>query len=123
MQREAAITQAEKNRVAVSLYGLALSHPNPEFWTTIASMDPCRHRRRTTAGHGRRSLTAQVGMEVFRPCAPVDPNTGKVVDRRTPMYKNMPGAIPLQAAWRGPRADAQHEDRTRPAFGREPEEP
>jgi hypothetical protein len=35
MQREAAITRAEKNRVGLSLYGLALSHPNRDFWTTI----------------------------------------------------------------------------------------
>jgi hypothetical protein len=35
MQREAAITRAEKNRVAMSFYGLALTHPNRAFWTTI----------------------------------------------------------------------------------------
>src|SRR5574343_90093 len=35
MQREAAITRAEKNRVGMSLYGLALSNPNKAFWGTV----------------------------------------------------------------------------------------
>lgn len=33
LQREKAITRGEKNRVAVSLAGLAKINPNPEFWT------------------------------------------------------------------------------------------
>lgn len=32
LQREAAITRGEKNRVAMSLYGLALQNPHPDFW-------------------------------------------------------------------------------------------
>lgn len=32
LAREAAITRGEKNRVALSLYGLAITSPNPEFW-------------------------------------------------------------------------------------------
>ena len=32
LQREAAITRGEKNRVALSLYGLALRNPQPDFW-------------------------------------------------------------------------------------------
>lgn len=35
MQRERAIVRAEKNRVAVSLYGLAIQSPNPEFWLPV----------------------------------------------------------------------------------------
>ena len=34
MQREAAITRGEKNRVALSLYGLARQNPNADFWET-----------------------------------------------------------------------------------------
>lgn len=33
LQREKAITRGEKNRVAVSLAGLAKLNPNPDFWT------------------------------------------------------------------------------------------
>jgi hypothetical protein len=35
MQRERAITRAEKNRVSTAVYGLALTAPNPEFWLPI----------------------------------------------------------------------------------------
>jgi hypothetical protein len=35
MQRERAITRAEKNRVSTAVYGLALTATNPEFWLPI----------------------------------------------------------------------------------------
>jgi N12 class adenine-specific DNA methylase/predicted RNA methylase len=33
MQRERAVVRGEKNRVALALYGLAKTNPNPDFWT------------------------------------------------------------------------------------------
>ena len=35
MQRERNIVRAEKNRVAIALYGLALKNPNPKFWLAV----------------------------------------------------------------------------------------
>lgn len=96
MQREAVITRAEKNRVALALYGQALSHPNPDFWTTIKpSMDPAAIAAELVA-MGVDPLTAQVGMEGVPTIRGVDPVTNKVVDRPNPIYKNLPGAIPLK---------------------------
>ena len=96
MQREAAITRAEKNRVGLALYGQAMSHPNPEFWTTIKpSMKPAEIAAELVA-MGVDPLTAQVGMEGVPTIRTVDPITDKVVDRPNPMYKSLPGAIPLR---------------------------
>lgn len=35
MQRERAITRAEKNKVGLALYGLAIQNPNPGFWYPV----------------------------------------------------------------------------------------
>lgn len=35
LQRERAITRAQKNRVAQAIYGLAVQNPNPDFWLVI----------------------------------------------------------------------------------------
>lgn len=96
MQREAAITRAEKNRVALSLYGQALSHPNREFWTTIKpSMAPASIVKELQA-MGIDPATAATGMETVPTITTVDPTTGKKVDRPNPLYKSLPGAIPLK---------------------------
>lgn len=96
MQREAAITRAEKNRVALALYGQALSHPNPDFWTTIKpGMSPARIEAELVA-MGVDPATAALGMERAPTIRTVDDTTGKVIDRPNPMYRNLPGAIPLK---------------------------
>lgn len=92
MQREAAITRAEKNRVGVALYGLALQAPNPDFWTTIR---PGMSDAQITAELQRMGVSVAALGDMSR--APtirtVDPVLGRVVDRPNPMYKSMPGAI------------------------------
>lgn len=96
MQREAAITRAEKNRVALSLYGLALSNPNPDFWTTIKpGMSQAKIEAELTA-MGVDPATAMLGMERAPSIRTVDEATGKVINRPNPMYRNLPGAIPLK---------------------------
>ncbi len=96
MQREAAITRAEKNHVAMALYGLALSNPNPEFWTTIRpSMSDAKITAELQA-MGVNPAAAMLGMERAPTIRTVDEATGKVVDRPNPMYRNLPGAIPLK---------------------------
>jgi hypothetical protein len=64
LQREKAIVRGEKNRVAVSLYGLAKLNPNEEFWTT--ENVPQRH---------------------------YDEATGQVVERPDPRYKDRPNVV------------------------------
>lgn len=96
MQREAAITRAEKNRVALALYGQALSHPNPDFWTTIKPSMSAAAIGAELVAMGVDPVTAQVGMEGVPTVRTVDPNTGKVVNRPNPIYRNLPGAIPLK---------------------------
>lgn len=96
MQREAAITRAEKNRVAVALYGQALSHPNPEFWTTIKPNMTHAQIGAELQAMGVDPATAAVGMERAPTITTVDPVSGKKVDRPNPLYKSLPGAIPLK---------------------------
>lgn len=96
MQREAAITRAEKNRVALALYGQALSHPNPEFWTTIRPSMKAEEIGAELVAMGVDPMTAEVGMNGVPTIRTVDPITNKVVDRPNPIYKNLPGAIPLK---------------------------
>ena len=96
MQREAAITRAEKNMVGLALYGLAFSNPNPEFWTTIRpGMSPTKIAAELTA-MGADPLLMGVGMTTAPTIRTVDQATGLVVDRPNPMYKNLPGAIALR---------------------------
>ncbi|SHL43508.1 hypothetical protein SAMN05216428_102398 [Nitrosospira sp. Nsp11] len=64
LQRERAIVRGEKNRVAVSLYGLAKLNPNDEFWTT--ENVPQRH---------------------------YDEKTGQVVERADPRYKERANVV------------------------------
>jgi hypothetical protein len=95
-QREAAITRAEKNRVAMSLYGLALSHPNRDFWTTIKPGMSNIAIAQELQRMGVNVATALAGHEPAPTIRDVSPVTGLVVDRPNPMYKNLPGAITLR---------------------------
>jgi hypothetical protein len=96
MQREAATTRAEKNRVAMSLYGLALSAPNPDFWTTIRPEMAAEQIARELEAMGIDSTIAEAGMQGVPTIRVVDEATGLAVDRANPMYKSMPGAITLK---------------------------
>lgn len=96
MQREAAITRAEKNRVGLALYGLALSHPNPDFWTTIKPGMAPELIGRELQRMGVDPTVAEAGMRGVPTVRTVDPLTQKVVDRPNPIYKSLPGAITLK---------------------------
>ena len=65
MQREAVLTRGEKNVVGLTLYGLALQNPNPDFW----SVDRAPRRRI------------------------IDPDTGFVTETIDPTYKNKPNVF------------------------------
>lgn len=96
MQREAAITRAEKNRVAMSLYGLALSSPNKDFWTTITPKDQKQRIMGELVAMGVDPVVAEQGMSGIPTTRTVDKVTGKVVDRINPLYKSLPGAITVR---------------------------
>jgi hypothetical protein len=96
MQREAAITRSEKNLVALSLYGMALSHPNPDFWSVIKPSMSNSQIAEELSRMGVDHESAAAGMALTPSVTTVDPNTNKVVSRPNPLYKNLPGAITLR---------------------------
>ena len=96
-QREQAIVRGEKALVGKSLYGMALSAPNPEFWSVIrpnmsakamkaamldANMDPALIKAMVDAP-----------LEAY-----IDPNTGMVRFRANPMIGREPNAIVVRVA-------------------------
>lgn len=93
MQREAAISKAEKNRVALSLYGLALTNPNLDVWATIRPDMQAATIAANLQAMGVNPLVAEAGMQGVPTVRTVDPILNKVVDRPNPMYKSLPGAI------------------------------
>ncbi len=93
MQRESAITRAEKNKVAMSLYGLALTNPNAEMWTTIRPSMPTDQIEQELQRMGVDPVEAQAGMQGIPTIRGVDPQSGKVIDRPNPMYKRLDNAI------------------------------
>ena len=93
MQREAAITRAEKNRVGLALYGLALSHPNKAFWTTIRPNMSEEAIADELDAMGVDLNEAQQGMSYAPTIRKVDDRTGQVVNRPNPLYKSLPGAM------------------------------
>jgi hypothetical protein len=93
MQREAAITRAEKNRVAMSLYGLALTNPNAEMWTTIRPSMPSDQIANELVRMGVDPMEAEVGMQGVPTIRGVEPVSGKVVDRPNPMYKRLDNSL------------------------------
>lgn len=93
MQREAAITRAEKNRVGMSLYGLALSNPNKEFWGTVVPKMSTPEIMAELQNMGVNVADAFAGMEATPTIRYVDPNTGMVTERPNPVYKNLDNAL------------------------------
>lgn len=100
MQRERAVTRAEKNRVALALYGLAVQNPNTDYWL------PINPDAKLTAA-GRRALQAElvsIGLNpldargiVEEPKQPyVDPQTGLVVQRVNPLLRNNPNVLSVK---------------------------
>lgn len=96
LQREAAIGQAESNRFKVSLYGLALSNPNPDVWVTIRPTSDAPQIARDLQRMGVDPAVAEAGMRGVPTVRTVDPATNLVVDRINPMYKSLPGALTLK---------------------------
>ena len=93
MQREAAITRAEKNRVAMSLYGLALSNPNQEVWTTIRPNMRADKIGAELAAMGVDPVEAEQGMQGVPTIRTINAVTGLVQETPNPMYKRLENAL------------------------------
>jgi len=94
MQRERAIVRAEKNRVAMSLYGLAVQNPNTDFWLAI---DPAGQKDPNRAMAdlmtlGISPLDAKNIIEEPKQQY-IDPNTGLVAERINPAIRSNPMVI------------------------------
>lgn len=92
MQREAALTRAEKNRVGLSLYGLALSSPNQAFWTTVRPNMSDADIEDSLMAIGV-DPAAMGDMSKAPTVRTVDKRTGMVVDRPNPLYAKMDNAL------------------------------
>lgn len=94
-QREAAITRAEKNRVAMSLYALALDNPNPDFFSVVrpSMKDAAIEAELQKMGVDPSAIS---GMERAPTIKVIDKSTGKVRNQVNPMYKNLPNAVVLK---------------------------
>lgn len=96
LQREAAITRAEKNRVKVALYGLALTNPNPDFWVTIRPETDRAQIAEDLKRMGIDSVEAEAGMAKPPTITTVDPVTNLVVEQLDQFYRDLPTAINLK---------------------------
>lgn len=96
LQREAAITRAEKNRIKVAMYGLALSNPNPKFWVTIRPETDRAQMLEDVKSMGVDPVVAEAGMASPPTITTVDPVTNLVVEQLNPFFRNLPTAISLK---------------------------
>lgn len=94
MQRERTIVRAEKNRVAMSLYGLAVQNPNTDFWLAVdpaGQKDPNRAMADLMT-MGISPLDAKNIIEEPKQRY-VDPNTGLVAERINPAIRSNPMVV------------------------------
>lgn len=89
MQRERAITRAEKNRVATALYGLAVTEPNTDFWMAVnpAAVKDINQTAGELVQMGLNPLDAQSFISEPKQ-AYIDPRTGLVAYRINPAMRN-----------------------------------
>lgn len=88
LQRESTIVRAEKNRVATSLYGLALKSPNPTFWLAV-NPNSKKDLQATINELVNMGLTAQDAQSLMQEPTQkiIDPQTGLVTERINPVLR------------------------------------
>lgn len=90
--RERTITRGEKNRVAMSLYGLAIQNPNPEFWAPIRPGQTPAEVQQALTDMGINPADAKnaalVPTERY-----VDERTGLVVERPNTLFLTAPNIV------------------------------
>jgi len=97
MQRERTIVRAEKNRVALALYGLAIQNENPSFWLPV-NPEAIRAPKRT------RNELASMGLDsseidgLMREPASryIDPQSGLVASRINPALRNRDNVLAVR---------------------------
>lgn len=95
MQREAAITRAEKNRVLTALYGQVLTYANPEFWRAIRPKMGQQELEDTLTDRGVDPWFAQeMGSEPTKQS--VNKATGMVQTKVDPLYRSLANAVTLR---------------------------
>ena len=97
MQRERAITRAEKNRVATALYGLTIKAPNKDFWLAFA---PERMKNQAKIEEELVALglnAADAANVMAEPTQRVvNPNSGLVENRPNALLRSSPNILGLR---------------------------
>lgn len=95
--RERAITRAEKNRVATSVYGMAIKAKNDDFWKAFApdrmKNDPEIVQELVNLGMAPPDAQNVMSEPTQRY---VDPRTGLVVQRVNPLLRNDPNILAVR---------------------------
>jgi len=100
LQREKAITRAEKRRIGEALYGMVLSAPNPDFWFAV---DPALEQNpaQITAtamqliSMGLNPIDAQAIAAEPRQKY-IDPRTGQVAERINPVLRSADNVLAVR---------------------------
>ncbi|HEY5801433.1 MAG TPA: LPD38 domain-containing protein, partial [Burkholderiaceae bacterium] len=95
MARERAITRAEKNRIDIALYGLALQAPNPDFWLPV---NPEKAQSTVLSELIRVGLTPGEAQNIIAEptVTEIDPRTGLVTSRINPTLRNAPNVVSVR---------------------------
>ena len=97
LHRESTIVRAEKNRVAISLYGLVLKNPNPSFWLAV-NPDSKKDMQATINELIAMGLTAQDAANLMKEPTQtiIDAKTGLVTERINPILRGADNVISLR---------------------------
>ena len=97
MQRERAITRAEKNKVGLALYGLAIQNPNPEFWYPVnpdAVKSPAKVAQELV---NMGMLDSDLAGIIQEPTvAQINPRTGLVEYKINPLLRNRDNVLAVR---------------------------
>lgn len=97
MQRERAITRAEKNKVGLALYGLAIQNPNPEFWYPV-NPDAVKRPAKVAQELANMGMldTDLAGIIQEPTVAQINPRTGLVEYKINPLLRNRDNVLAVR---------------------------
>ncbi|MEY2681178.1 MAG: hypothetical protein RL661_1409, partial [Pseudomonadota bacterium] len=97
LQRERAITRAEKNKVGLALYGLAIQNPNPSFWYPV---NPDAIKKPAAVAQeliDQGMMPTDIAGLITEPTvATVNKQTGLVEHRINPALRNRPNVLAVR---------------------------
>jgi hypothetical protein len=97
MQRERAIVRSEKNRVSQAIYGLAVQHPNTDFWFAVdpkAIKDPLKTVQQLQSMGINPADAANIMKEPTR--SYVDPTTNSVIHGINPTLRGAENVLSVR---------------------------